>query len=123
MSHIVWLEAYSLDEFGDVQYNEDWINENLSEPIQHIEPEGKLTLGYGSAVHFIYKGVEAGPPEVIMSDEGDIFGPPRQLKQVIHYAWDTWHKNDARWNWRWETIQDFFTRYGEYRYIIVVIVY
>jgi len=123
MSHILWLEAYNLDEFGDVQYTEDWINENISGTIQIIEPDGKLVLGYGSAMHFIYKGMEHAGAEVITSDEGDIFGPPKLLKQVIAHEWETWHKNDPRWNWRWETIEDFFARYGEYGYLIIVTVY
>ena len=119
MSHKVWLEAYDLKESGPVQYSENWIHE----AVQDEQPEGRLILGYGSALDFIYKGIERSAVEIIITGDGDIFARPKQLELVLSYFWDDWHKNDPRWNWRWETIREFFEKYYAYGYVFVITVY
>ena len=119
MSHKVWLDAYRVEWPDRVEYTEDWLNENLHDE----EPEGRLVLGYGGAFHSIHRGIKSAPAEIIITGDGDIFARAKKLRQILFHAWGTWHKNDDRWHWRWETIEDFFERYGEYNYVFVIIVY
>ena len=104
-------------------YTRDWI-ERLVDQNQEAIPEGRLIIACSYESHrWILKAVEeaqeeatnylhtAGRKQVFVTAQGDIFGRPEILLEVVLKYWQEWHSEDPRWAWSQETIKEFFHLY------------
>jgi len=123
MSREVGITAISLDGISldgkpvfssDISYTKEWI-EKVLEQNQDVLVEDRLIVACSYNAHgWIVKGVRDGQAkeqEIVVTDEADIFAPPRILEGILFRYWKQWHSEDPRWSWSQQTIREFFNLY------------